>query len=270
MSSSDPIESHRPRVPRVYNALLRGKDNYAADRAAAEELARRYPLAETMARENRAFLRRAVRYIADRGCTQYLDIGSGLPMGESIHQIVREVIPTARVLYVDHDSEVLAHARALLATSDGVDVLAGDMREPEALGRAASEILDLAEPVALIFGSVLHFVPDDGAASTIVRVLCDRLSQGSYLIISHGVFRPGLDDETAAFCDATVHPVARRDLGAIADLIPPDWSLLHPLAALPDCIPDLHRAPGPFPREGEAPSPPDPLPFAGAIAVRAG
>jgi len=177
-----------PNTARVYDALLAGKDNYAADRAQADRLVKIYPLLPAMVRENRAFLAYVVGWVAGQGITQFIDVGAGLPVTPSIHQAAREVAPKARVAYVDNDPVVLTHARALLAT-DGVTAAEADLRDPAAvLGHPALRaVIDPAKPAAVIFGAVLHFLNAD-AARAVIAGYTSRMVPGSYLIITCASF----------------------------------------------------------------------------------
>lgn len=134
----DGIDVNTPNVPRMYDYLLGGKDNYAADREAVEEVVRHAPDTPFMARENRAFLRRAVRFLAESGIRQFIDIGSGLPTQGNVHEIAHQVAPDARVVYVDREPVVLAHGRALLAATPEVTVIQGDARRPGEILRIRS------------------------------------------------------------------------------------------------------------------------------------
>jgi O-methyltransferase involved in polyketide biosynthesis len=174
---------------RVYDYLIGGKDNYAADRALAEEMTAKLPDLPTMVRANRDFLLRAVRHLAvERGVTQFLDIGSGIPTPVNVHQVAQRADPSARVVYVDSDPMVLAHARALMVgTPQGrTAFVAGDVRDPAAIlaDPKVAETLDRERPIALLLVSVLMYFPDD-VAYGIVRTLLDGLPSGSHLTISH-------------------------------------------------------------------------------------
>jgi hypothetical protein len=169
---------------RVYDYLLGGKDHFAADRAAGDQMIEAVPIVVTGCRLNRAFLARAVRFLAaDCGIRQFLDIGTGIPSASNTQAIA----PDARVLYVDNDPIVLAHARALLTgTAEGaVAYLDADLRDPDRIVRAASQALDLRQPVALMLLLVLHLIPDADQPHQLVARLVDALPGGSYLALSH-------------------------------------------------------------------------------------
>ncbi|MDG4801264.1 SAM-dependent methyltransferase [Micromonospora sp. WMMD980] len=187
---ADRIDTSVVHPARRYNYWLGGKDNFQADRESGDAMAAAFPTIRTSALENRRFLRRAVRHLAaDVGIRQFLDIGTGIPTADNTHEVAQSVDPRARVVYVDNDPIVLAHARALLTSSaEGATAyLDADLRDPERilahpdLGRT----LDLTQPVALMLVAVLHFVPDtDDLYATVARLL-DALPAGSYLVASH-------------------------------------------------------------------------------------
>jgi hypothetical protein len=184
------IDVTRPHSARIYDYFLDGKDNFAADRRTAGQVLQTWPTVRTAARENRAFLNRAVRYLAaEAGIRQFLDIGSGLPSASNVHEVAQGIAPESRVVYVDNDPIVLAHARALLASHpDGLCAyIDADLRQPEQILRhpATARSLDLSQPVALMLVALLHFIPDADQPRRIVRTLLDALPSGSYLVASH-------------------------------------------------------------------------------------
>jgi hypothetical protein len=188
---SCPLPVFDPSVPqsaRVYDASLGGKDHYGADRDVAARVAEVRPQVVAAARANRRFLGRAVRYIAQRhGVSQFLDIGVGLPTRENTHQIAQGVDPRARVVYVDHDPVVMAHAQALLTSGPlgYCDYLHADLRDTESILRDAGRALDFSQPVAVLLLAVLHFVPDADDPPGIVVALSKGLARGSFVVISH-------------------------------------------------------------------------------------
>ena len=194
----DEIDVTVPSVARIYDHLLGGKDNFAADRAAAARLIELVPEARKIARDNRSFLVRAVRFLAEVGVRQFIDLGTGIPTSPNVHEVARKTAPDARVVYVDHDPVVLAHSRALLATDDGVAAIKGDFRDvggvlgaPELTG-----MIDFSQPVAVLFLSVLHFIDDAEHPGQIVAGFRDRLAPGGYLVIS-AIGSEGVDASTA-------------------------------------------------------------------------
>lgn len=180
------INSSKPNIARVYDYLLGGKDNFAADRDEAERLLEVYPLLPAKARENRLFLARAVNWLADQGIRQFVDIGSGLPTAQNTHQIAQAVDPACRVAYVDHDPVVVAHARALLS-ANGVTAIESDLRDPAAIVShpEMGPVIRPGEPVGLILTMVLHFFAAP-TVSEIMRTFVRSIAPGSYVVISVG------------------------------------------------------------------------------------
>ncbi len=173
-------------VARVYDYMLGGKDNFAVDRQLGDQLMTAFHDAAWIARQNRAFVGRAVTYCAERGMTQFLDIGSGLPTMENVHQVARRVHPEAAVVYVDNDATALTHANALLATSDGVVALHGDVREPGKILADVREqgLLDLTRPFVVLLAAIFHFITDDEDPRGIISTFTDAMPSGSHLILT--------------------------------------------------------------------------------------
>jgi hypothetical protein len=181
------VDPSRPSIARVYDAVLGGKDNFAADRAVVAEVQKTFPDGGGAARVNRALLGRAVRYMAQAGIDQFLDLGSGLPTVQNTHQIAQAVNPSARVVYVDNDPMVLAHGRALLAENKSTIVVTADLMEPEQL-LARPEItgfLDLSRPLGLIMAAIVHHILDEEDPYDIVARYTRLLPSGSYLLLTH-------------------------------------------------------------------------------------
>ena len=206
-----------PNMARVYSHWLGGKDAFPADRGEADRLLAIYPPLRDMVRENRAFIAEAVGWAAGQGISQFIDLGAGLPVRPSVHQAVRAVMPTARVAYVDLDPVVLSHARALLATSDGVTAVAGDLGSPEAVltDPELRAVIDPAWPVCVILGAVLHFMPAE-AAREVTAGYARLLAAGSCLVISVAHF----DDERISkelaeeYTAAECHNHSRADVAS--------------------------------------------------------
>lgn len=242
----DPI---KPNSARVYDYLLGGKDNFAADRQAAEALLSALPDAAQAARTNRAFMAQAVRRVADQGIRQFVDIGAGLPTTPNVHECARMAVPDARVAYVDNDPVVVAHARALLATDDLVDVINADARDHAAILAAPefSSLIDLSEPVCVMFVSMLHFLPAADADAA-VAAFTETMVPGSYLAISAGHDNvegaPVRDRIQAAYGrDTVLTGRSRADIAAYFgdfDLLPPG---LVPLTEWPLEVPDGPHSP---------------------------
>lgn len=199
------LRTDRPHPARVYDYLLGGKDNFAADRAAAHEGIKANPNSRIPPRENRAFLRRAVRYLAvEAGIRQFLDIGTGIPTSPNVHEVAQGVAPDARIVYVDNDPIVLAHARALLtSTPEGKTAyIDSDLRDVDRILTSPElrSTLDLGKPVGLLLIAIMHFIPDSDDPYGITRRLLDALPSGSYLALSHltGDFDPEAWEGVAA------------------------------------------------------------------------
>jgi hypothetical protein len=175
-------------VARVYNYWLGGTDNFAADRAAAEQAMAAYPDIVLSARANRAFLRRAVHFLAGEvGIRQFLDIGTGIPSANNTHEVAQAVAPNCRIVYVDKDPVVLAHARALLAgtAAGATDYLDADLRDADQILAGAGRTLDFSQPVAIMLMAILqHLSPDDDPYAVVARLL-EAVPSGSYLALSH-------------------------------------------------------------------------------------
>jgi SAM-dependent methyltransferase len=192
------INTNVPQSARVYDYWLGGKDHFPADRALGDAIAEALPTIRTQVRAQRAFLGRAVRYLArDAGIRQFLDIGTGIPTAGNVHDVAQEIAPESRVLYVDNDPIVLAHARALMAgTPEGsVAFIQADLRDPEAIlgDPAVAATLDLAQPVGLVLVGVMHHLRDNDDPRRVVATLVGALAPGSYLVLSQST--PDFDPE---------------------------------------------------------------------------
>ncbi len=236
------VDTTKPHPARRYDYWLGGKDNFAADRASADEIAAHFPTAPLSARENRDFLRRAVTYLAgEAGIRQFLDIGTGIPTANNTHQVAQAVAPTSRVVYVDNDPIVLAHARALLQGTDegATTYIDADLRNPDAIltDPALTQVLDMSQPVALMLIAIMHFVTDDSDPYGAVGRLVRALPPGSYVAMSHFT-HDFLSPEDAALATVvtqrgpTMRPRSRMEISRFfesLDLVPPgivnigDW-----------------------------------------------
>jgi S-adenosyl methyltransferase len=184
------IDTSRAHSARIYDYGLGGKNHFAADREVAEKAWAIMPAGRTAARENRAFLGRAVRYLAgEKGIRQFLDIGTGLPTTDNVHEVAQRVTPEARIVYVDNDPLVLAHARALLTSSrEGrTAYIPADLRDPRSIlaDPVTQEVIDFTQPVGLILVAILHFIQDEDKPAEIVATLLDALPPGSFVVASH-------------------------------------------------------------------------------------
>ena len=182
------IDTSVASIARIYDYWLGGKDNFKADREAAELMIQQYPGIVAGVRKNRAFLGRAVHYLAaDAGIRQFLDIGTGLPSSNNTHEVAQRAAPDARIVYVDNDPIVLSHAQALLAsTPEGACAYVdADIRDTGKILKDAANVLDFSRPVAVCLIMILQFVPDEDDPVSIVRALVDALPSGSYLAVAH-------------------------------------------------------------------------------------
>lgn len=221
------LDTSRPSIARVYDYLLGGKDNFAADRAMAEQILALYPQTPRMCHDNRTFITRAAAWAAGQGIAQFLDLGSGLPTSPSVHETARGVNPAARVCYLDNDPMAVVHIRALMAKEPGVAAAAQDLADPAAVlaDPGVTSVISLSDPVCLILASVLHFY-EAARAREIVGSYVSRLPPGSAVVISclrvddPGLFAQGSANYTAA----GVHNYSREELDSFfagLELVPP-------------------------------------------------
>ncbi|MGP4000123.1 SAM-dependent methyltransferase [Streptomyces sp. 8N706] len=183
---SSEVDVTIPSVARMYDYYLGGKDNYAVDRDASEELLKVVPSTQALAINNRRFLRRVVRCLAqDYGIRQFLDHGSGLPTQDNVHQVAQRVDERSRVVYIDNDPIVLAHGRALLEENDNTAVIQADMRDTDGIFAHpdVERLIDVDQPVAALFVSVMHCIPDSDDPAGLIRRVADRLAPGSFFVI---------------------------------------------------------------------------------------
>lgn len=250
------LDTSTPHSARAYDYLLGGKNHFAADREVAEKMLLVAPFARTAARENRAFLGRAVRYLAaEKGIRQFLDIGTGLPTTGNVHEVAQKVAPESRVVYADNDPLVLAHARALLtsAPEGRTGYIPADLREPDTIlsNPVTRDVLDFTEPIALILVSVLHFIPESDKPGEIVATLLDALPVGSYLVATHVSAEHVRDAEDAgvrAYRDSGI-PLTPRDSGDFARLAFSGLQLVPPgVVIVSDWRPEA-SGPHPLPSE---------------------
>ncbi len=223
---------------RVYDYWLGGKDNFAVDRKAAEEVLRARPAIRLNVRANRAFLARSVRYLAgEAGIRQFLDIGTGIPSANNTHEVAQSVTPDARVVYVDNDPIVLAHARALLTSASGVTAyIDADLRDTASILAQAAGTLDFTQPVAVMLIAVLHLIPDADDPWGIVASLMRAVPSGSYLVISHpasDVEAPSAAQAASRYNELVASPMQRRSKDEVArffaglDIVEPGVVQLH-------------------------------------------
>ncbi|MET9361013.1 SAM-dependent methyltransferase [Streptomyces sp. NPDC006632] len=193
----DRINTAQPHTARIWNYWLGGKDNYPVDRETGDQIRALHPGIGDYAQADRLFLGRAVRHlVADRGVRQFLDVGTGLPTADNTHEVAQRLAPDARIVYVDNDPLVLAHARALLtSTPEGrTDYLDADLRDSATILEHAAKTLDLSRPVALMLLGVVIFIEDEAEARSLVSNLMKELAPGSYLVLSHTITSPAMPD----------------------------------------------------------------------------
>jgi hypothetical protein len=180
------VDTGRPSAARLYDYLLGGGHNFAADRALAEKFLKAQPNARTIARLNRAFLRRAVLVMIDEGIRQFLDLGSGIPTVGNVHEIARKAAPEAHVVYVDFEEVAVAHSQLILEGDPRATIIQEDMTRPDAVLRSAqhSGLIDFSQPVGVLTAGVFHFVPPEADPNAVVAAYRDAVPAGSYLAVS--------------------------------------------------------------------------------------
>jgi len=227
----DVVDLETPSAARMYDYYLQGSHNFAADRQLAEAALKAWPETPYMCRANRAFLRRAVTYLAEQGIDQFLDLGSGIPTAGNVHEIARSVRPEARTVYVDCDAVAYAHGRALLEGDPLATYLQADLRDPEAVlaNPELTGFLDLDRPVAVLMLMTLHFVPEDDDPAGIVTAYREAVAPGSYFVFSHGTneYRPAETGVITKVYTRASHGIVPRDRARIRELTA-GWELLEP------------------------------------------
>lgn len=219
------IDTSVAHTARVYDFFLGGKDNFPADREAAARILKGNPGMRDTCREQREYLRRAVRFLTEAGIRQFVDIGTGLPTQENTHEVAQKIAPDARVAYIDNDPIVLAHARVLMADQDhGRTVfIHADAREPGKLlaDPELTEVIDFTQPVAVLLIGILHFMPDSENPAELIGNLLDAVPAGSYLAISHGTpdHSPEMGDAVQAAYQASSMPCRVRTAAEVMALL---------------------------------------------------
>jgi hypothetical protein len=248
-SARTAIDTTVPHSARIWNYWLGGKDNYTVDRAAGDQFSAIYPHIVDIARADRAFLGHVVRFLAgEAGVRQFLDVGTGLPTKDNTHEVAQRVAPESRIVYVDNDPLVLAHARALLTSSpEGTtNYVDADMADPEMVLQEAAKWLDLTQPVALTLMGVLGHVIDYGKARSIVAGLLDGLPAGSYLAINDSIdTSQALEDALQQYEASGAVPYRTRSLEEFAGFFE-GLELVEPgVVLVADWRPDPAAVPGP-------------------------
>jgi O-methyltransferase involved in polyketide biosynthesis len=214
------LDTSKAHPARIYDYWLGGKDNFAADRDAAELALQAYPELAQAVQSNRAFLGRAVRFLAREGVRQFLDIGTGLPAAGNTHEVAQEEAPETRIVYVDSDPVVLLHAQALLTgTPEGAcDYIQADLRDCGTILAEAARTIDFGKPVALMLLAVLQFIPDEEDPYGLVSSLVAALPPGSYLVISHPTddFNPNKGESMKVYNERSAEQAVLRDQAATA------------------------------------------------------
>jgi S-adenosyl methyltransferase len=249
------IDTTKASIARVYDWWLGGEHNFRVDQDAARAMIAIEPKARVIARAYRAFLIRAVRYLAgEAGIRQFLDIGSGIPTAQNVHQIAQETAPGSRVVYVDNDDVAVAHSRLLLDGNPDAAVIHADLRDPRTIldHPETRRLIDFTQPVGLLLAAVLHFIPDSDGPEQILATLRGPLPPGSYLAISHAC-RDAIPDVATVYETAYSSRVAARSTfrsrQAIARFFD-GFTLLEPgLVWLPEWRPD---SPGDVPEDPAA------------------
>ncbi|WP_405774532.1 SAM-dependent methyltransferase [Streptomyces sp. NBC_00859] len=256
------IDLSVPSVSRIYDYYLGGSHNFEVDREAARKAMEFMPGLPKVMQANRAFMRRAVRYAVERGVTQFLDIGSGIPTFGNVHEVAQSVDPDARVVYVDHDPVAVAHSKAVLEGNDLTAVVAADLRKPREIldSPEVTALLDLGRPVALLLVAVLHFIEEADDPYTAVAELRDALAPGSLLILTHASYeRMPVPQEQAGGAVGVYrtirNPLVMRSHEEVARFFE-GYELVEPgLVAMPEWRPEA-----PVDQE-------DPYAFAGCVGV---
>ncbi|PRW65127.1 SAM-dependent methyltransferase [Actinopolyspora mortivallis] len=239
------VDLEKASAARCYDYYLGGSHNFEVDRELARKVESRVPHVKPLAQNNRAFLRRAVRYCLDRGIRQFLDLGSGIPTVGNVHEIAQERAPEARVLYVDNEPVAVAHSRTILEGNDRADALQADFDSVEEIlaSEQAGRLLDLSEPIAVMMVALVHFVPDSAGPRETIRAYHERMPSGSYLGFSH-VTHEGYPEFTQSIIDLyadSSNPVVSRTHAEVAELLS-DFELVEPgLVYVPEWRPDTEE-----------------------------
>jgi hypothetical protein len=235
------LDTGVPHTARVWNHFLGGKDNYPADREAGDRIAEANPDVIRLARASRAFLVRAVRYLAgEAGIEQFLDIGTGLPTFNNTHEVAQAIAPQSRIVYVDNDPLVLVHAEALLTSAPGgvTHYIEADLHDPDTILHEAEAVLDFSRPVAIMLIAILHHIGDTEKAQAVVGRLMEAVPSGSYLAIAHAVHSETMDEGARRWNQVGKPPLIPRSPQQVARFFD-GLELVHPgLVMTPQWRPD--------------------------------
>jgi hypothetical protein len=235
------VDFEQPSVARVYDYILGGSHNFAVDRQVGRRMIELWPDFPLSMQANRAFLRRSVRYLVNQGITQFLDIGSGIPTEGNVHEVAQVASPEARVVYVDIDPVAVAHSRTILDGNRHADIVQADLRDLPAIldDPRSRRLIDLTQPIGVLMVAILHFIPDQAEAASIVAQYRNVIASGSYLAVTHGSHgaRSEQAEQASEFYRRTTAPLALRtrlEIEALLDgfdLVPPGlvfWPLWRP------------------------------------------
>ncbi|MEM8534174.1 MAG: SAM-dependent methyltransferase [Chloroflexota bacterium] len=244
-NTSNNLSMDRPNAARMYDYFLGGSHNFIVDRKAADQVLNIYPDTALIARVNRAFLQRVVKYLLRQGINQFLDIGSGIPTAGNVHEIVHATKPDARVVYIDNDPIAVAQSKQILANNPHADIIDADARQPEAIlsHSITTSLIDFQKPIAILLVSLLHFIADDAEVKKIISTLRNATVSGSYLVLSH-ITKENIPEEIAKQAEQIYKnsstPICYRtqvEMQALFDgfeliepgvVIPPQWHSENP------------------------------------------
>ncbi|RCW43925.1 S-adenosyl methyltransferase [Halopolyspora algeriensis] len=236
------VDLEKPSAARCYDYYLGGAHNFAVDRELARQVVAMVPQTKALAQDNRAFLRRAVRYCVDRGIRQFLDIGSGIPTAGNVHEVAQEIAPEARVVYVDNEPVAVAHSRSILDGNEYADVVQADLVDAAEIldSPQAKQLLNFDEPIAVLMVALFHFVPDSAQPKRIIGQYSERMAPGSYLGLSH-LTQDDFPEDAQGAIDLyanSSNPMTMRSRAEVTDLLS-DFELVDPgVVYLPEWRPD--------------------------------
>jgi hypothetical protein len=215
------VDLSKPNAARVYDYILGGANNFEVDREFAKRLQATLPDAQSLAQENRGFLRRVVSFLTEQGIRQFIDLGSGIPTVGNTHEVVQRIDPGARVVYVDNEPVAVAHSELILQDNENADILRADIRDVRGVleHQVTRRLIDFDQPVAVLMFAVLHFVPAEEQPYRLVARYRDATSPGSYLAVSHVTSdgRPEFDDVIAQY-QGSASPVTERNRADVTRL----------------------------------------------------